>query len=182
MSPGALERQKPKRELKLLIFSDIFVFMETAEVKKKGKKEYTKWPCELISVRSLPPPSGNAAPVFLHALEVFGPWKRFIFNCVSPDALELWKQSFIQVIEARLKSEPSAIRKYFFSFGVAVIAAKFHFIFWSALRILLCSSRSHENRWIIRKPGNFTGWHFRVDQWKNLPWFMESWNGKCSKK
>lgn len=100
--PGYLELQKPKRELKLFLFSDIFVFMDGSEMKKKGKKEYTVWPNELIWV-------SNNADTPASLLEIIGPWKRIILNCVSPDVLELWKQAFIQSIEGRLRSEPSSL-------------------------------------------------------------------------
>jgi hypothetical protein len=40
MSPGNADRQKQRRELKFLVFSDIFVFLDATEMKKKGKKDY----------------------------------------------------------------------------------------------------------------------------------------------
>lgn len=99
MTPGSSDRQKPKREAKILVFSDIFVFMDNSEMKKKGKKEYHVWPNELVYVRQ---PQGSTAQGAAF-LEVIGPWRRFIFNCVSTDVLELWKQTLIQAIDARLK-------------------------------------------------------------------------------
>lgn len=107
MSPGNPDRQKPKREFKILVFSDIFVFMDANEMKKKGKKDYTKWPCELLWIKVTQSNVEKQPPTNL--LEVIGPWKRLVFNCVTAEALELWKQTFIQVIEARVKTTQSQL-------------------------------------------------------------------------